>query len=94
MSNSILVTGGAGYIGSHTCKALSQEGYDPIVYDNLSEGFRHNVKWGDLIVGAISDKEKLISVLGWHPNGASSSLNNILILNSPINLCKKNKYFL
>ena len=63
MSNSILVTGGAGYIGSHTCKALSQEGYDPIVYDNLSEGFRHNVKWGDLIVGDISDKEKLISVL-------------------------------
>jgi UDP-glucose 4-epimerase len=40
----ILVTGGAGYIGSHTCKALPVRGYVPIMYDNLSRGNRWAVK--------------------------------------------------
>ena len=39
-AKNILVTGGAGYIGSHTCKILAQEGYQPIAYDNLSAGHR------------------------------------------------------
>ena len=39
----ILVTGGAGYIGSHTVKLLLQQGYDVTVVDNLSRGYRHNV---------------------------------------------------
>ena len=55
----ILVTGGAGYIGSHTCKALSQAGYHPITYDNLSNGHKHNVKWGPLEIGDIRDQETL-----------------------------------
>jgi NADPH:quinone reductase-like Zn-dependent oxidoreductase len=38
MSQSILVTGGAGYVGSHACKALAGAGYRPVVYDNLSRG--------------------------------------------------------
>ncbi len=55
----VLVTGGAGYIGSHTCKQLSLAGIEPIVYDNLSRGHRRNVKWGPLVVGDILDPEAL-----------------------------------
>jgi UDP-arabinose 4-epimerase len=51
----ILVTGGAGFIGSHTCKALAAAGFEPVVYDNLTTGFRHNVKWGPLVVGDTGD---------------------------------------
>jgi UDP-glucose-4-epimerase GalE len=55
----ILVTGGAGYVGSHCVKNLVDAGYDCIVYDNLSTGHRDFVKWTPLIVGDIRDKEKL-----------------------------------
>ena len=44
----ILVTGGAGYIGSHTNKALHNAGYDTVVLDNLSKGYENFVKWGHL----------------------------------------------
>jgi UDP-arabinose 4-epimerase len=53
---SILVTGGAGYIGSHTCKALSLAGYRPVTVDNLSTGHRWAVKWGPLVEGGIGDR--------------------------------------
>ncbi len=59
MGDAILVTGGAGYIGSHTCKALSQAGYLPVVYDNLSTGHAYAVKWGPFVEGDLSDKAKL-----------------------------------
>src|SRR5271165_6900303 len=52
---SILVTGGAGYIGSHVCKLLSSHGHLPIAFDNLSVGHRELVRWGPLIVGDIRD---------------------------------------
>jgi len=42
----VLVTGGAGYIGSHTCKALAAAGHRPVVYDNLSNGHHWAAKWG------------------------------------------------
>lgn len=58
----ILVTGGAGYIGSHTCKALSKAGYKPITFDNMSTGHEHAVKWGPLEVGDIRDAETLSAV--------------------------------
>jgi len=58
----ILVTGGAGYIGSHTCKMLSQAGYLPITYDNLVYGHRWAVKWGPLEKGNLSDKARLEEV--------------------------------
>jgi UDP-arabinose 4-epimerase len=51
----ILVVGGAGYVGSHTCKALSQAGITPIVYDNLSTGHTQFVKWGPLVRADIRD---------------------------------------
>jgi UDP-arabinose 4-epimerase len=59
----ILVTGGAGYIGSHTCKALAQAGYLPITYDNLSTGHRWAVRWGPLVVGDLRDTTRLAQTL-------------------------------
>ncbi len=61
-SNAILVTGGAGYIGSHVCKLLSQAGYLPVAYDNLTCGHSDFVKWGPLVVGEISDSNSLRDV--------------------------------
>ncbi len=52
----VLVTGGAGYIGSHAAKALAQAGYQPVVLDNLSRGFRDAVQWGPLVVADVADR--------------------------------------
>ncbi|TVP86435.1 MAG: UDP-glucose 4-epimerase GalE [Thioalkalivibrio sp.] len=59
----VLVTGGAGYIGSHACKALAEAGYTPIVFDNLVYGHRWAVRWGPLEVGDIADRERLDEVM-------------------------------
>ncbi|MBF5059158.1 UDP-glucose 4-epimerase GalE [Candidatus Neptunochlamydia vexilliferae] len=59
----ILVTGGAGYIGSHICKALAQKGYEPVTLDNLSLGHAWAVKWGPLIEGDIGDQELVRKVI-------------------------------
>lgn len=56
----VLVTGGAGYIGSHCCKALSREGIEPVVYDNLSRGHEGAVKWGPFVQGDVRDRQKLV----------------------------------
>jgi len=53
----VLVAGGAGYIGAHMCKLLALHGYTPIVVDNLTFGHKEFVKWGPLIVGDIADKD-------------------------------------
>lgn len=64
----VLVTGGAGYIGTQTCKALKEAGYLPIVYDNLSQGHAQAVEWGILELGDISDQKKLHRVIDkYHP---------------------------
>ncbi|MCU1533433.1 MAG: galE, partial [Arthrobacter sp.] len=55
----VLVTGGAGYIGSHTCKALARAGHTPVVFDNLSTGHADAVRWGPLHVGDILDAHAL-----------------------------------
>jgi UDP-glucose-4-epimerase GalE len=59
----ILVTGGAGYIGSHTCKLLAQRDYSPITYDNLSTGHREAVKWGPFEEGDICNRARLDEVI-------------------------------
>jgi UDP-arabinose 4-epimerase len=59
----ILVTGGAGYIGSHTCKALAAKGFVPVTYDNLSCGHRWAVRWGPFIQGDLADVVLLETVL-------------------------------
>ena len=60
----ILVTGGAGYVGSHTCKALSQAGMEPVVFDHLVSGHDWAVKWGDLEVGDLLDSDRIAEVVG------------------------------
>lgn len=55
MTRTVLVTGGAGYVGSHCCKALAAAGWTIVVYDNLSRGWREFVKWGRLIEGDVTD---------------------------------------
>ncbi len=55
MKQPILVTGGAGYIGSHTCKALASQGFTPVTLDNLSTGHRDFVQWGPLVEGDIDN---------------------------------------
>ncbi len=62
----VLVTGGAGYIGSHACKALSKAGYLPVTYDNLVYGHDWAVKWGPFERGDILDRSRLDGVIGLH----------------------------
>ena len=59
----VLVTGGAGFIGSHTCKLLAAAGIEPIVYDNLVTGHRGAVRWGPLVKGDIQDTDLLVRTL-------------------------------
>jgi UDP-arabinose 4-epimerase len=66
MRGNVLVTGGAGYIGSHTCKALAAAGFTPVTYDNLSIGNRWAVRWGPLEIGDISDIARLGEVFRRH----------------------------
>ena len=60
---SVLVTGGAGYIGSHACKALARAGYRPVVYDDLRRGHDWAVQWGPLEQGDLLDRERLDAVI-------------------------------
>lgn len=62
MKDVILVTGGAGYIGSQTCKALARSGYTPVSLDNLVYGHEWAVRWGDLVQGDILDAAALDKV--------------------------------
>ena len=55
----VLVTGGAGYIGSHACKALKQAGYTPVTYDNLVTGWQDAVKFGPFEQGDLTDRTRL-----------------------------------
>ena len=59
----ILVTGGAGYIGSQTCKLLAQEGYVPVVFDNLVYGHEWAVQWGPFEKGDLLDKKRIAEVI-------------------------------
>lgn len=64
-----LVAGGAGYIGSHTCKALAAAGHEVLVYDNLSTGHRQLTRWGDFVHGDILDTQALRSTMkNWRPD--------------------------
>ena len=62
----VLVTGGAGFVGSHACKALAGAGYRPVVYDNLSNGVAEAVKWGPLEIGDLHDAARLAAVVDRH----------------------------
>jgi UDP-glucose-4-epimerase GalE len=62
----VLVTGGAGYIGSHTAKALAHSGFEPVVLDDLTEGHRWAVKWGPLAEGNLADGALLRTLIAAH----------------------------
>ncbi|MBU0642688.1 MAG: UDP-glucose 4-epimerase GalE [Alphaproteobacteria bacterium] len=62
MTKSVIVTGGAGYIGSHACKALRAAGYQPVTFDNLSTGWEDAVKFGPFEKGDLLDRARLDEV--------------------------------
>lgn len=62
----VLVAGGAGYVGSHACLALSEAGFRPVVFDDLSNGHAEHVRWGPLEVGDIRDPQRLDAVFAAH----------------------------
>ncbi len=62
----MLVTGGAGYIGAHTAKALHERGLTPVIYDSLSSGYREAVRWGHFVQGDIRDGRALADTIQAH----------------------------
>lgn len=62
----VLVTGGAGYVGAHACLALAEAGFEPVVYDDLSNGHAEFVQWGPLERGDIRDAGRLDEVIARH----------------------------
>jgi len=66
MARAVLVAGGAGYVGSHTCKALAQAGFFPVVLDNLSTGHQAFVRWGPLVRADLHDSEAVADTIRWH----------------------------
>jgi UDP-glucose 4-epimerase len=62
----VLVTGGAGYIGSHVVRQLGEAGHEVVVYDNLSTGHRWAILSGELVVGELTDREKLSALFSEH----------------------------
>lgn len=80
----ILVTGGAGYVGSHACKALAHAGHVPVTYDNLMRGHRELVKWGPLEVGDISDRARLDQVIARHRPAAVMHFAALTLVNESV----------
>ncbi|MCT8158517.1 UDP-glucose 4-epimerase GalE [Pseudoruegeria sp. SHC-113] len=66
MQKTVLVTGGAGYIGSHACKALARAGYTPVTFDNISTGWAEAVKFGPLVQGDLLDKAAIKAAFDAH----------------------------
>ena len=68
MTKTILVTGGAGFVGSHACKALAKAGYQPVTFDSLERGHQWAVKWGPFERGDIRNEEDLRRLFDtWRP---------------------------
>lgn len=68
MTDRVLVTGGAGYIGSHACKALKRAGFEPVTFDNLNTGWAEAVKFGPFVQGDLMDRASIDAALAdWKP---------------------------
>jgi UDP-arabinose 4-epimerase len=63
---SVLVTGGAGYVGSHACKLLASKGIEAVAFDSLKNGHEESVRWGPLVVGDIRDRASVRAALLQH----------------------------
>jgi UDP-glucose 4-epimerase len=66
MAQNVIVTGGAGYIGAHACKALSRAGFTPVTFDDLSTGWAEAVKWGPLVRGDLMDRPAIDAAMAEH----------------------------
>ncbi len=66
----VLVTGGAGYIGSHACKALAAAGYTPITFDDLSTGHAEAILWGPKVIASTLNRDALRETIKAHPPNA------------------------
>lgn len=80
----ILVTGGAGYVGSHVCKALAADGHVPITYDNLCRGHRAAVQWGPFEEGDITDRHRLTKVMRRHKPSAVMHLAGLAYVDESV----------
>ncbi len=83
MAETILVTGGAGYIGSQTCKALAKAGFVPVVYDNLTTGHGYAIKWGPFVQGDIGDSARLSeAIISFKPKAILHFAGSALVIES------------
>lgn len=81
--DAVLVTGGAGYIGSHACKALKAAGFLPVTYDNLSTGHARLVRWGPLVEGDLQDRDRLHAAFStYRPVGVLHFAASALVVES------------
>lgn len=80
----ILVTGGAGFVGSHVCKSLSRAGHAPVAYDDLSRGTRSAVKWGPLEVGDVLDHGRLRQVMADHQVSSVIHLAGLTVVHESV----------
>lgn len=85
----VLVSGGAGYIGSHAVRALRRSGHDVVIYDNLSTGHEHVVKGFELIRGDIADRPALLQAL----RGADAVMHFAAFINVGESVENPRKYF-
>jgi UDP-glucose 4-epimerase len=88
----VLVTGGAGYIGAHCAKALSEAGFLPVAYDNLSTGHESFVRWGPLVRGDIRDTGEVLQALRTH--GAVAVMHFAAFSLVGESVCDPQKYYL
>lgn len=90
----VMVTGGAGYIGSHVVKALGEKGFDVLVYDNLSSGNKWAVLYGDLVTADLSDTAALSRIFqGFRPQAVMHFAGSIVVPESvtdPLKYYKNN----
>ena len=87
----VLVTGGAGYIGSHTAKALSRAGHQPVILDNFSAGHRWAVKWGPLAEGDLADQDFIRHAL--HEFGIQAVIHFAAAALVPESVANPRKYY-
>ena len=66
MKRRVLVTGGAGFVGSHACKALALAGFEPVAFDSLERGNDRSVRWGPLVRGNVCDRKALLDAFDRH----------------------------
>jgi len=94
MKESLLITGGAGYVGSHVVKSLGEKGYKIVVYDNLSTGHKWAVLHGELIVADLKDKDKLKEVVSlYKPKAVMHFAASVVVpesVQNPIKYYKNN----